>query len=123
MAMAVHPIVRTAETQVTGYTDTFSASVDETGDRAVVSLCGELDLASAPDLQACLQTVLDHGARRVVIDLDGLAFCDSTGISALVRAVNHARRNGRTLVLRRPRAGVRRVLEITGVTAVLEIEA
>ena len=110
------------ETQVTGYTDTFSATVDETDGCAVVSLCGELDLASAPELRACLESLLEGGAHSVVIDLEGLAFCDSTGISALVRAVNQARRGGRRLVLRRPRPGVRRVLEITGVTSVLEIE-
>ena len=107
---------------MTGHTDTFSATVDEAGDRAVVTLRGELDLASAPELQACLETVLDRGAQVVVIDLDGLGFCDSTGISALVRAVNRARSGGRRLVLRSPRPGVRRVLEITGVTSVFEIE-
>ena len=107
---------------MTGYTDTFSAIVDETGSTAVVSLSGELDLASAPDLHACLEAILERGVRSVVIDLDGVAFCDSTGISALVRGVNRARAGGRRLVLRRPRPGVRRVLEITGVTSVLEIE-
>jgi anti-sigma B factor antagonist len=109
---------------VTGYTDTFSAIVDRTDDAAVIRLVGELDLASAPDLQACLGDVVASTPPDVVviIDLDELSFCDSTGISALVRAANGARRGGRRLVLRRPRPGVRRVLEITGVISVFEIE-
>ena len=107
---------------MTGYTDTFTATVDKSRECAVVTLSGELDLASAPELQACLEDVVADGATTVVVDLDDLAFCDSTGISALVRAAHHARSGGRRLVLRRPRPGVRRVLEITGVTSVLEIE-
>lgn len=109
---------------MTGYTDTFSANVERTDGAAVVQLFGELDLASAPELQACLGEVVAGTDPEVVlyVDLAELSFCDSTGISALVRAANAIRRNGRRLVLRRPRPGVRRVLEITGVISMFEIE-
>lgn len=109
---------------MTGYTDTFSADVhrSDADASAVVALAGELDLASAPELQRCLEELFEGGAQRVVVDLGDLAFIDSTGISALVRGKNRALDAGRSLALRRPRPGVRRVLEITGVTAVLAIE-
>ena len=106
---------------MTGYTDAFSATVERSDGASVIYLAGELDLASAPDLQACLDEVLASGTEPIIVDVDELSFCDSTGISALVRGVNRARRGGRQLTLRKPRPGIRRVLEITGVTSVIEI--
>jgi len=58
----------------------------------VVSLRGELDLATAP--AACVR--LDKARRtprpRIVVDLSGLRFCDSTGLRALLSAAKGSRR-------------------------------
>jgi anti-sigma B factor antagonist len=101
----------------------FRLTVGEPPDGAVVSLEGELDLASAPELRECLGTLAEGGATHIVLDLGGLAFVDSTGLSVLVMAANRTRAAGGSTVLRHPSPSVIRLLEITGLLAVFEVEA
>jgi anti-sigma B factor antagonist len=52
----------------------------------VLVLSGELDLLSAPGLQQHLDEVLSEPHERVMLDLNGLEFVDSAGVSVLIRA-------------------------------------
>lgn len=71
---------------------------------------GEIDMASAPQLAEALSR-LDRSDGRVVIDLAGVTFMDSTGLHAVLDEV--ASRNGSgPVVLRRPTRPVRRLLDI-----------
>ena len=56
----------------------------------MISVSGELDLASSPTLEEELERVAESGAEVVVVDLRGLEFMDSTGLSVLVRAHQRA---------------------------------
>jgi anti-anti-sigma factor len=82
-------------------------------DGVVISLSGELDLASAPDLERELQEAEAGRPARVLIDLRGLAFMDSTGLQALLRARERATGADYTLALRRGPHQVQRVFELT----------
>ena len=78
----------------------------------IVSLHAELDMASAPRLADAL---VEIAGSTVVVDLSGLTFMDSTGISALVVARNRVLTEGQgELVVTRPAGMVRRALEIVG---------
>jgi anti-sigma B factor antagonist len=71
---------------------------------------GEIDMASAPQLVDALSR-LDRSDGRLVIDLAGVTFMDSTGLHAVLNEV--ASRNGSgPLVLRNPTRSVRRLLDI-----------
>jgi anti-sigma B factor antagonist len=83
------------------------------GDTTVVVLEGELDLASAPDLERELRDAESNGSARVLIDLGGLGFMDSTGLQALLRARERANSSQHDLVLRRGPHQVQRVFELT----------
>lgn len=89
------------------------AAVKDT-DPVVVSLTGELDIASAPQLADRLRGLLDAGCARIVIDLADLVFCDSTGISTLVRAKNECLDRDGYLRLAAPSRHVARVLAVVG---------
>ena len=81
-------------------------------DLHVVTLHGELDVASADGLA---NSLVELSGSTLVVDLSDLVFMDSRGIGALVRARNHIKARGRgELVLTRPRVIVRRALEIVG---------
>jgi anti-sigma B factor antagonist len=81
----------------------------------VVALHGELDIASAGGLADALVEV---AGSTVVVDLSDLTFINSTGIAALVVARNRIVEKGLgQLVLARPGEIVRKVLEITGLSA------
>jgi anti-sigma B factor antagonist len=92
---------------------TFSFSVVDVDDVHIVSLRGELDMATVVGLEDWLVEV---SGSTVVIDLDQLTFMDSSGIAALIGARNRIIEKGDRLVLTRPHENVRRVLEITGLT-------
>ena len=81
-----------------------------------ISVRGELDLSTAPDLESPLEQVLESSEGSVLIDLSQCEFIDSTGIALIVRAWQRldGDADGRNLVLCSQNDQVRRVLEITG---------
>ena len=85
-----------------------------TGDTAVVTLHGELDVAGAGLLESELDRILsDHSPTTVQIDLSGLDFMDSTGLRFVVLSDAKAREGGWRLDLVRGNESVHRVFEIT----------
>jgi len=92
------------------------AKTNIAGDRCVVLLAGEIDLASAPVFERELRSAEAKGARQVVVDLGGVEFMDSSGIRALLEARRRAEEAGHRLVLRHCRRQIWRLFEITGIT-------
>lgn len=90
-------------------------------DAATVVLDGELDPHSAESLAGTLRE-LGSADQRVVVDLAGVDFIDSSGLRVLLAADDDLRSRGSVLVLREPSEAVRRLLEITDLLDRLEIE-
>ncbi len=82
---------------------------------------GEIDLYTAPQLRDELVGALEDGARRLVIDMSRVEFCDSTGISVLLSAMKRSRDKNGDLELGAPRPAVTKVLEVTGLDEVFTI--
>jgi anti-sigma B factor antagonist len=80
---------------------------------AVVELRGELDLSNAPALRERLLDIAATQSASLILDLSGLTFMDSTGISVLVAAERRAHQLGGSLSLAGPQKVVARVLHIT----------
>ena len=80
----------------------------------VVSVTGELDIATAQQAYAYLSDVIDHGYAPVAVDLAGLTFCDASGLGVLARTANHAREAGRPLKLTSARPSLVKIMRITG---------
>jgi anti-sigma B factor antagonist len=96
----------------------FSANildVREDGHRGAqaMELLGELDAASAPALRERLAEVATRGSGPLVIDLSGLDFIDSTGLSVLLNGKRRLSRKGRGFAIVCPPGHVRRILEVT----------
>lgn len=60
-----------------------------TGDRTTLAVAGDVDLATADQLENQIATLADDGCRYVVVDLSEVGFCDCRGLAAL--AAGHAR--------------------------------
>ena len=82
---------------------------------------GELDLVTMPVLAARLALALRDRPGRLVFDLSGTRFMDC-GSARLIAAAGRWLPDGGRPVIRHPRPGVRRVLELTGLDAHCEIE-
>jgi anti-anti-sigma factor len=88
-------------------------------DRVVVTVRGELDVATNPLLRAALaELVAAPGVPCVVVDLGGVTFIDSAGVHALVEASRRLRGRGGELVLSGVKAGAFKVLDVCGLTSV-----
>ena len=85
--------------------------VDDRHDASVISLDGELDLASAPDLADVAAAEVATGQTYLIIDLSKLTFCDSAGLRVFVRYRSELDTKGGRLVLAAPQPIVRRVLD------------
>jgi anti-sigma B factor antagonist len=89
---------------------------------ATMALRGELDLASARQMEERFSSIDEQEPSKVVIDLGGLAFIDSSGLRALLLADARARDRGYELVLLPGQEPVQRVFEMTGALDVLHFE-
>ncbi|HEX2358005.1 MAG TPA: anti-sigma factor antagonist [Micromonosporaceae bacterium] len=86
----------------------------------VVSLAGELDMSTEPELSKVLRQLIDVPAGRdVTVDLGDVSFLDSSGVRALLEGNVLATRRGTRLRARNARGIVARVLYLTGVDALL----
>ncbi|MBS2533637.1 STAS domain-containing protein [Catenulispora sp. NF23] len=95
-------------------------SVDPTASRPVVSLAGELDIATAPAVKTvCFETFESRPRPYVVVDLAGLYFCDCAGLNAFVLIHNWARAGGGWIRLCRTDRRLQKMLDITGLAAAL----
>jgi len=85
-------------------------------DEQVIALTGELDLDGAHRVAQELQRAEASDVRRIVLDLSGLQFIDSSGIRLILAADARSRMDGDRLALIRGPQPVQRVFELTGVT-------
>jgi len=85
-------------------------------DEHVITLSGELDLDGAERVAVELQRAEATDVRRIVLDLSGLRFIDSSGIRLILAADARSRTDGDRLALIRGPRPVQRVFELTGVT-------
>ena len=85
----------------------------------MVAAAGEVDVASAGELRAALAAAVESGAAEVWVDLSGLEFMDSTGITSIVDARRQL--DGRRFAVICPDGPVRRVLEISGIERAIPI--
>jgi anti-sigma B factor antagonist len=87
-----------------------------------MSVAGEIDLYTAPRLHGELVAALsvDYPV-RLVVDMSGVEFCDSTGMNVLLAAHRRAQEHGGELQLAAPRPGVRKILQVTGLESVFTV--
>lgn len=81
----------------------------------VVAATGELDLHTAPDLDRALKQATQDQASLLVVDLSGVDFMDSTGLSTIVAAVAAARGYGGKIAVVATSAKIMKVFTLTGV--------
>jgi anti-anti-sigma factor len=92
----------------------FGVAVGFRGARAVVSVTGDLDALTAPDLDRMLQAVIDTGRDQVVIDLAEVEFFGGPALDPIVAAAGRLRARGGRLEVRSAPPMARRLLDVVG---------
>jgi len=90
-------------------------------DRYVITVSGEVDLATSPDLDAAIIAGLDSGAGSLVVDLTDVSFMDSSGLGVIVRGLKRCREADKDLDLVITNERVLKVFGITGLDQVIPI--
>jgi anti-sigma B factor antagonist len=88
--------------------------------RAVVVLEGEIDLATAPQLRSFLDEKISAGITEVVIDAQEVSFVDSTGIAVFAFAKAELEARGGRLRVIHPSSSLRKVLDLTGFSGLID---
>ncbi len=99
-------------------TSNFTGSLGVRGNPAVLSMRGEMDLASVEPFERLADAALATGRDHLVVDLSELHFIDSSGMRALLRLQKRVGDRARLELVPGPPA-VQRVFELVGLTAVL----
>ena len=93
---------------------------DEDGVQRIV-LTGELDVSTVPAFNKRLSELRHTGFHTIVLDLSGISFMDSTGLSAILVAEMHARMRGQHFKVVEGPPHVNELFRLTGVDNFLEI--
>lgn len=87
----------------------------------VLEISGELDYDSASELRDLIPTIPLRAGQHLTVDLGGMEFCDSSGLSALIAAHSHARAAGAQIALTSVSPHTLRVLRIVGLDQIFAI--
>jgi anti-sigma B factor antagonist len=87
-----------------------------------LSVAGEVDLATSPELKRVLFEALDAGLRDLRLNMAAVELIDATGIGVLVSASNRAQSEGGRISVRAPSPAVRRVLVAVDLDGVIQVE-
>jgi anti-anti-sigma factor len=98
-----------------------SVSTELTDGTAVVTVVGEVDLATAAELGGELRSALQR-AGSVVVDVGGMSFIDSSGLNTLVHAHRAAEESGGRFLVRRPTPMFSKLLHITRLETLFVID-
>ena len=100
----------------------FAVDVEPTEkpDSVVVRPSGEIDIATGPLLEAEVEALVEAGIRQCAIDLTGVEFIDSAGLQMVLATRASLRRVGGEFTLHGASPSVARILDISGMTALLQ---
>ena len=100
----------------------FSISDARCADGSVLlTIAGELDIATVPVVRDRLAAVTDAGARHVIADLREVTFMDSTGLATFIHAKMRLGDEGHLTLVMEPDSYARLIFEVAGLTGVLDL--
>jgi len=88
---------------------------------AVISLAGEVDVYTSPRVKQEIVNLLNSDVTRMVVDLTGVEYLDSTGLGVLIGGLKRARERDGDLKLICDNVRILRIFEITGLTKIFDI--
>lgn len=94
---------------------------EELGDYSILVLSGEVDVYSAPKLRDTIKSLVEEGRYRIVVDLEDVAFLDSTGLGVLVGGLKRVKPHQGDLGIICRQERILRIFRITGLTKVFNI--
>jgi len=92
-------------------------------DYAIIALSGRLNGASAPEFKQRIRQIVEGGKSRLILDMAGVTFIDSSGLSALISGLKAAREAGGFLRLASLGSQVAAVIKLMMLDRVFDVYA
>ena len=99
-----------------------TTTIQETDERIIASLSGELDTAAAQETEKALMPLLNSNGKGIVIDCTELEYISSRGLRVLLSILKQAKSVGSRVVLKNVNEVIRDVLDLTGFISIFEFE-
>lgn len=87
----------------------------------IIEVSGEIDVYTAPKLRETIVAAVDRGYSRLIVDIEKVAFLDSTGLGVLVGALKRVRSDNGSLDIICTNERLLRIFDITGLDRVFEL--
>ena len=91
------------------------------GDIAVVDVVGDVDMYTSPKLRDALQSLTRGKVQRIIVNLAGVEFMDSSGIATIVQAYKEILPKNGSVCLASPAGNVLRVFELSNLTSLFPV--
>jgi len=96
-------------------------TVERTGSACLLTVSGEIDVYTSPVLKSYIVSALDDGCGDLVVDLEGVAFIDSSGLGVLVSGLRRVKEHGGSMRLVCTRENILKIFRITGLDKVFPV--
>ncbi len=96
-------------------------TTEQTDGASVVTVVGEVDVHTAPQLDEALTALVEAANYRLIVDLSGVEFLDSTGLGVLVKALKRVREHDGSLDVVASADRITKVFRITGLDSAIGI--
>jgi anti-sigma B factor antagonist len=101
----------------------FNIEATERDGATVLTLRGEIDVYTAPQLRQAIVDLVDGGATNIIVDMVQVDFLDSTGLGALVEGLRRIQSNDGTLSIVATQGKILKIFDITGLDKAFAIHA
>jgi anti-sigma B factor antagonist len=98
-------------------------ATEQDGSSCMLTLTGEVDVYTAPQLKAQLVELIEGGCSNVVVNMESVSFIDSSGLGVLVSALRRARERDGIVRIVCTRENILKIFRITGLDKVFPIFA
>lgn len=99
-----------------------TTTIQETDERIIAVLSGELDTAAAAQTEKDLQPLLNSNGKEIVLDCKELEYISSSGLRVLLSILKQAQAVGSRVVLKNVNDVIHDVLDISGFISIFDIE-
>ena len=96
--------------------------IEETSDKYVATLVGEMDTAAATEAEEVLKPLYTSSGKDVIIDCSGLEYIASSGLRILLSILKSAKASGSRVIMRSVNEDIKNVFKLTGFISIFEFE-
>lgn len=97
-------------------------SINETADKIIVNLSGDLDTAAAQETEKEFQPLLDAKNKEITLDCKDLNYISSSGLRLFLSLLKSCKPNGNTLILENLNDNIKKVFAMTGFSSLFNIK-